>query len=608
MKLPKHNDLYFAGNWSGADHTGWSILNYVVHAATRSPGISKRNTYYCLTKDLKHIGSLYPETECIQRKVQSMLKDFKKKDDSAALAAFWGNIKQEMEIGILEKQKNLVLMDASSTKWMAIGLDIAADTTLNSKKRGLEEGPSSSSSSLSKRQQTTTSGSESPCLEVDNIYVESSSLSIGTIIKNRALTIHKDYKEGKKLANRERKIMVAGLSSILDLSDNSMESQRSLFDDKEWDSVNKYFMEQLPLQSDNLPELIDDTLTIICKVVEKQQSVQDGLNYLYRLYGDLSLTKMDRNLLKIIEHMLDLLIDYRYLLTKCKPSSMVTEHDNYSILWSRIFQLLFAAGEDIRVKCGESISYASSKYKQELYSESKHVVGFKVDARFVVDMNDKEYDVAAMELAKDGGDSKIITDLGKLIREGKENLDMLLDIMDNDWNCHSFIIQLSGPDCQLSTVHLVSSGLYVVLPRYQFSLPPSFLQLANFRDAMIALLTMKNHLNHTARMIIQKKQRRNSVTEKLGRFGKSRMNEKMAWRRGTWYTPSQNDQSVLPDDFYGINNTVPDIRILFSDNDDNDDDNSEAGSAVSDIYGYQKHEHGWLNVFTNKVVSKHPFK
>ncbi|KAI8080018.1 uncharacterized protein BX664DRAFT_317911 [Halteromyces radiatus] len=103
-------------------------------------------------------------------------------------------------------------------------------------------------------------------------------------------------------------------------------------------------------------------------------------------------------------------------------------------------------------KLVESISALGSKNKKEPHRE-----------------ND-----VALELAKDDNDSKIINDMGKLIREGKDNYDMILNILNHgDSDFSTWTIQLSGTTCQLSTIHLASSGLYVVLPRYHFSLPSS---------------------------------------------------------------------------------------------------------------------------------------
>ena len=58
----------------------------------------------------------------------------------------------------------------------------------------------------------------------------------------------------------------AGLSSILDLSDVSTESQRSLFTADEWDSLNKYFYYKFPFPITELPQYLADAITVISNV------------------------------------------------------------------------------------------------------------------------------------------------------------------------------------------------------------------------------------------------------------------------------------------------------------------------------------------------------
>ncbi|ORY97620.1 hypothetical protein BCR43DRAFT_403929, partial [Syncephalastrum racemosum] len=68
---------------------------------------------------------------------------------------------------------------------------------------------------------------------------------------------------------------------------------------------------------------------------------------------------------------------------------------------------------------GESIPPCGSSNKQIQYPDISNAVGFNVDARVVVDSAGKEYDLGAVEVAKDDFDKKVITDMGKSIREGK---------------------------------------------------------------------------------------------------------------------------------------------------------------------------------------------
>lgn len=105
-----------------------------------------------------------------------------------------------------------------------------------------------------------------------------------------------------------------------------------------------------------------------------------------------------------------------------------TENDYTCIIWFKLFKKMFPPGNNMRIKSGESIFDVSTSKKKELYPESKYVRGFKIDIRFVVDVGEKEVDLAAAEIAKDESKYKTIMDQGKLVREGKDIVDNLVDI------------------------------------------------------------------------------------------------------------------------------------------------------------------------------------
>ncbi|KAG2221203.1 hypothetical protein INT45_000243 [Circinella minor] len=81
----------------------------------------------------------------------------------------------------------------------------------------------------------------SEVVETDGIVCDTTKLSIATIIKREATNFHDQYKHGNPLSSRQRKIMSNGLSSILDLVDQSYTSQRKLFTSAEWQQINQLF-------------------------------------------------------------------------------------------------------------------------------------------------------------------------------------------------------------------------------------------------------------------------------------------------------------------------------------------------------------------------------
>ena len=94
----------------------------------------------------------------------------------------------------------------------------------------------------------------------------------------------------------------------------------------------------------------------------------------------------------------------------------------------------------------------SNENKVELYPNDNNIIGFKIDARVVVDVDDDEHDIVSMEVAKDDQDRKVIKDSGKLLREAKDDLDNLLKLLTkwyNDKDVFSWSFQISGKGSSL---------------------------------------------------------------------------------------------------------------------------------------------------------------
>lgn len=79
-------------------------------------------------------------------------------------------------------------------------------------------------------------------IEHDGITVSGSDISLATIIKRHAVNYHEAFALNPDgLKPRQRTIMSASLSSILDLTDQSFGSQRSIFTADQWNYINSYF-------------------------------------------------------------------------------------------------------------------------------------------------------------------------------------------------------------------------------------------------------------------------------------------------------------------------------------------------------------------------------
>lgn len=140
---------------------------------------------------------------------------------------------------------------------------------------------------------------------------------------------------------------------------------------------------------------------------------------------------------------------YQHLLQD-KSTKNIAELDYYCTIWSPIFLLLFPPSGNVRVKAGESINTFSTVNKKDLYHESTFVKAFKIDFRFIADLNDEEYDLGMGECASKPMDSKAIKDEERLTREAKDAVDKVLKVVKEDVDTKIRMLQTTGSACSIS--------------------------------------------------------------------------------------------------------------------------------------------------------------
>ncbi|ORY97841.1 hypothetical protein BCR43DRAFT_417555, partial [Syncephalastrum racemosum] len=78
----------------------------------------------------------------------------------------------------------------------------------------------------------------------------------------------------------------------------------------------------------------------------------------------------------------------------------------------------------IRIKTGATAFSFSTSAKQELYPDMANLVGFKMDVRFVMDVEGIEHDLCSAEASCNGDkDCKVVPDEDKPNRKIKDDLD-----------------------------------------------------------------------------------------------------------------------------------------------------------------------------------------
>ncbi|KAI7851167.1 hypothetical protein BDC45DRAFT_412195, partial [Circinella umbellata] len=113
---------------------------------------------------------------------------------------------------------------------------------------------------------------------------------------------------------------------------------------------------------------------------------------------------------------------------------------------------------------GESIfQYTTNEKKKSYYTNNVNIRGYKIDIRIIANVEGQECDVGAAELARQDNMKKIIDDEAKLSREGKDVIDHLAKRSITGLRPMCWLIQIANCQCLLSTIHLVSDGLYTTV-------------------------------------------------------------------------------------------------------------------------------------------------
>jgi hypothetical protein len=315
-------------------------------------------------------------------------------------------------------------------------------------------------------------------------------------------------KAPKKLTDRQRKTMTAGLSSILDLSDQSYSSQQTLFNVKQWEYINDYFDKRLKMNEYALDSIITNTIVIIKNTLESSNDFNAVKNYIgKKKIKNANNTSLTRTL-SMIKHIIKGMYTYQKML--CTFSDINYRENAYlRILWYPLLELLFPPSENIRIVTVESRYPPSIKEKKVLYPNAKYIHGFKIDVRLVVEIGKKkkkkkEPDLDIGECAKRNSDSKSIHDEDKLLREAKDVLDgIILNTHARNYRLMSYSIQITGTHCSLSNIELAKNDLYGSKHRHSFNFPSSISDLSELYTTLGHLLQIKKEINIGSDKVLQ---------------------------------------------------------------------------------------------------------
>ncbi|KAI8367220.1 hypothetical protein EDC96DRAFT_574724 [Choanephora cucurbitarum] len=584
------DSLYFSAYWVNQIVDDWNVIDYFIKLMEKEPTMDKRMATAKIMNDLELIQAALIHMPKIKNKTTTMINLIRKK--SQTVSTFWEKHSSELEMVSLDhklyvrKTQALLEEEAVNRSTIKRKQNNSSPVPKSSKKRGVD---------IQIHQ-----------IEHDSITVPGSDISLATIIKRKAVKVHEKFVlSPDDLTPRQRKIMSAGLSSILDLTDQSFGSQRSIFTAEQWDYVNAYFEERLTIKQHALDDDISNAVKIVQNTLKLSNDYECAIEYVDKLKQKYSKSdKLKATTYKIIKHILKTMDNYGHLLHEKK---VVRENEYMRLMWSYLLELLFPPKGIVRVVTGESENAYSTESKKEQYPLAKSVHGFKIDVRLVVEVGDEEeIDLAVGECAKRIDDNKAIKDNAKLLRECKDSIDRLINTLkDTNDDVMSYMIQITGSSCALSTMHLAANGLYVAKHRFTFNIPHRFDDLSSLPETLAQLLTMKKEVQSVADKIIKERTKTHTAEVSFNRQKAPIINDRLSWLRSTWYSPPGDQVSTVPIRCFG--SPPAPIFVKEASTSTEQPKQQQNGQSTADKYGWVKLDSGeHYNIYTKETLSKHP--
>ncbi|KAK4516296.1 uncharacterized protein ATC70_011266 [Mucor velutinosus] len=295
--------LFLRDYWISQEPLSWEAIGYLTSLIEKAPTTDKRSAFYNLSQDLEKLYTAFIDDSLVKKHIQGIKKSLNLSSGRGVINEFWEKHATTLkDLSLKNRTSQSVVLssmmktaafaaasaaDAHSSSSTAIFADTAhspsssaAATAHSSSSSAVDTAHSSSSSAAAatqfstnkrsdqthietRRQKRRSQQSNNDISESDNFFVAGQDASVGTIIKKGAIDMHSKLLLKQALTARQRKIMTNGLSSIVDLSDNSLASQRSLFTESEWSELQLLFDERLKIVPIDLNERVKDVIIIV---------------------------------------------------------------------------------------------------------------------------------------------------------------------------------------------------------------------------------------------------------------------------------------------------------------------------------------------------------
>ncbi|KAI7863862.1 hypothetical protein BDF14DRAFT_1840574 [Spinellus fusiger] len=306
-------------------------------------------------------------------------------------------------------------------------------------------------------------------IEYDSILFDNS--SVGTILKNAAEHQFFVYKD---LSDKQQHVIGMSLNSIIDISDETKDSQKQYFTETQWRTIKSTYKTKKSSPSDEFEEL----LTNINKEI-KEPDLKKA--YILARRSELNNLNSDKEwIFAVYSHIINI---YRKKTTILQPARNSTELDCLIKIWGEILETW-----------GES--------------QSSHN-GYKIDCRIIYIHNDKEVDICDVEAARYMFTKKTNNDHLKLCIESKDIIDFIVKNSSNfdPEEVNIYMIQICANICEVKSLRLCDKGLYCVESLYDLTVPTSidFGKISN--EWFSSLLLLKENCLKISKYINEKKKK-----------------------------------------------------------------------------------------------------
>ncbi|KAL1932143.1 hypothetical protein VTP01DRAFT_9199 [Rhizomucor pusillus] len=579
----------------------WSSIDGISEALVKAHGdedLSAKDARNLFTKALRTIRAKnpnQPSLALIRVGYEKELKEYQKQQEIA-------NLKRSAD------QEGYI----SGLKFTLAGTirrreEIEEEMADHGRKRARKIDPGAEPSTTSSRSSTPlpSPAYEDSLIERDDLPT-SEVLSVGTIIKRAGARVYRKFIRGEQISLAERKLMTSGLSSALDFIDSSREGQISLFQEDDWQKWEDHFTAKYRRKKISIPSRV----LVAFEVMARQDNGSDkARQYLCQMRLNKNWACFEVKLLSVFDILLNLIDEHQAMLQR-NSSSRYTESDYLGRIWLPLLDCVLGSGNrHIRAKSGESVSHHTVCAKQRQYADADNVIAFKFNIRFVYDMEDEEYDLGAAEIARmPPDDDKIIRDQGKLVREGKETVDMITRALcgsNANAAIASCIMPFCGTRCHISSIRLARPGFYVAIPQRKFSISCDYDNLSDAVQVIEPLLCelMEENANFIKTSIQELEDRRLSFGQSLGQTPSPLERPRRAsWTRPTWFSPPRVDQEVDISTYLERHVTPELVESV----EQRADDQEPAGEA--DNFGWVRTSEGkWHNTLTGVIIDVDPY-